>query len=141
MITKDREATIESGHQFAKTLKGGEVIGLIGELGSGKTTFVKGLAEGLHINETITSPTFVILKVYPSKIERKKIEFVHIDAYRVETIDDIRSVGIEDFLGRDDTIIVVEWAEKIKEVLSKKTKYIHFKYKDPDSREITMSKR
>lgn len=167
MITYSPEETIEFGLKFAKKLKGGEVIGLIGELGSGKTTFIKGLAEGLRVDETITSPTFVILKPYQGRIadpsnssgQVKKIEFVHIDAYRIESIDDIKSVGIEDYfersekqgsakagsyLGRNDVIVVVEWAEKIRnltagrQVLPKNTIYINFKHKKESVREITV---
>jgi tRNA threonylcarbamoyladenosine biosynthesis protein TsaE len=76
------------------------------------------------------------LKVYPAKIGKKKIELVHVDAYRVENIDDIKSVGIEEYFDRDDVIMVIEWAEKIKEILPKNTKYIHFKHVNQGSREI-----
>jgi len=136
MLSKSPEETIEAGREYAQKLKGGEVIGLIGELGSGKTTFIKGLAEGLRVDETITSPTFVILKSYSAKIQQKKIEFIHIDAYRVESIDDIKSVGIEDYIGREDAIVVVEWAEKIREILPKNTIYINFKHRKEYEREV-----
>ncbi len=136
MITKNIEQTIEYAKKFARKLKGGEVIGLIGELGSGKTTFVKGLAEGLKVADTITSPTFVMLKSYRGKIGKKNIEFIHVDAYRVENIDDIKSLGIEDFLGHDDIVIVIEWAEKIKKILPIKTKYIRFEHLSENSRKI-----
>jgi tRNA threonylcarbamoyladenosine biosynthesis protein TsaE len=144
MISRNPADTIEYAKNFAKKLKGGEVVGLIGELGSGKTTFVKGLAEGLGISETITSPTFVILKEYnilrPKSHFRSVItglKFVHIDAYRVENIDDIKSAGIEDYLGRDNAILVVEWAEKIKKILPKNTIYLNFKHTNKENnREI-----
>jgi tRNA threonylcarbamoyladenosine biosynthesis protein TsaE len=139
MILKYQQETIEYARKFASKLRGGEVIGLIGELGSGKTTFVKGLAEGLKVEETITSPTFVMLKTYPAKIDTKNIDFVHIDAYRTENIDDIKSAGIEDFLGRDDIVMVVEWAEKIREILPKNTLDIYFKHHNKENyREITI---
>jgi len=138
MITRNSQQTIEFAQRFAKKLRGGEVIGLIGELGSGKTTFIKGLAEGLRVDETITSPTFVILKSYPGRIGDKKIEFIHIDAYRIESLDDIKSVGVEDYLGRDDIIVAVEWAEKIKKILPKDTIYIQFKHKSQNQRGIIL---
>jgi len=143
MLTRSAEETIEYGLKFAKKLKGGEIIGLVGDLGGGKTTFVKGLAEGLKVAETITSPTFVILREY--NILRPKVhlrgvlsglKLVHIDAYRVETLEDIKSVGIEDYLSRNDVVMVIEWAEKIKEILPEKTKYIHFEHINQDSRRI-----
>lgn len=149
MITKNPEQTIEYAKSFAKKLKGGEVVGLVGELGSGKTTFVKGLAEGLEIKENITSPTFVLLKEYQAKkilrpktnlggLRKKVRTFVHIDAYRVENIDDIKSIGIEEYFERDNVIIVIEWAEKIRKILPKNTLYINFKHKSEKEREITL---
>lgn len=143
MISHNPQETIEYAREFAKTLEGGEVIGLIGDLGAGKTTFVKGVAEELKVAETITSPTFVILKVYNLQpkghtggglyMVRK---FVHIDAYRVESVDDIKSVGIEDYLNRKDVIVVIEWAEKIRGILPKSTIYIDFSHKSESTREI-----
>lgn len=135
MISRSQNETIEYARKFAKKLQGGEVIGLIGELGSGKTTFVKGLAEGLKVTETITSPTFVMLQSYRGKIGKKNIDFVHVDAYRVENIDDIKSVGIEDFFNRN-VVMVIEWVEKIKKILPKDTIYIRFKHKSENQREI-----
>ena len=144
MLSRSQNETIEFAKKFTRKLKGGESLGLVGELGSGKTTFVKGLAVGLGIKEPITSPTFVLLKEYdilrPNRHPRgvgKSVRFlVHIDAYRVEKIEDIKSVGIEDCLSRKETIVVVEWAEKIKKILPKHTIYINFKHKSEKEREI-----
>lgn len=142
MISHSAIETIKFARKFAKKLRGGEVIGLVGDLGSGKTTFVKGLAEELGIKENITSPTFVLLKEYAFRhaILRPKLHLVgvtkrlknlvHIDAYRAESIEDIKSVGIEDFIGRKDVVMVIEWAEKIKAILPKNTIYIKFKTLD-----------
>lgn len=144
MISNSQFETIEFAKVFAKTLNGGEAIGLIGDLGAGKTVFVQGIAEELGVKEKITSPTFVILKeynilrpkVHPQGVHDKVKKFVHVDAYRAENIEDIKSVGIEDFFDRDDVIAVVEWAEKIKEILPKNTIYINFKHLDENKREI-----
>lgn len=123
--------------EIATKLHGGEVLALSGELGGGKTTFTKGLAEALKVEEPVTSPTFVMLKTYPAKLpNNQKVELVHIDAYRVETIEDIKSVGIEDFVNRDDVVMVVEWAEKIKEILPEDIININFKFIDDKTREI-----
>lgn len=149
-ITHSPEETINFAQKFARKLKGGEIIGLIGELGGGKTTFVKGLAEGMGVKEPITSPTFVLLKEYAFRhaILRPKLhlqgvikglsKFVHVDAYRTESIEDIISVGIEDYLNRKDIVIVIEWAEKIREILPKSTIYIEFKFVDEKSRKIVI---
>lgn len=136
MISHNVQETIRFAQKIAQKLKGGEVIGLTGELGSGKTIFMKGLAEGLKVNNTITSPTFVLLKSYRGKIKNKKIELAHVDAYRIETIEDIKSIGIEDYLNHDDIILAIEWVEKIKEILPKNTIYIKFKHISENEREI-----
>jgi len=138
-ISHSFKETIKLAEKFAKNLKGGVILALTGDLGAGKTTFIKGLAEGLKVNETITSPTFVILKSYPAKIKDKNIEFVHIDAYRTETTEDIKSVAIEDYLRRDDIIIAIEWAEKIKKILPKNTINIKFEFVDEKTRKITIN--
>lgn len=136
MITKNAQETIDYAISIATNLRGGEVLALHGDLGGGKTTFAKGLAEGLKVNDIITSPTFVLLKVYPGKIGDKKIELVHIDAYRVESIEDIKSVGIEDYLDRQDVVLVIEWAEKIQEILPENVININFKQASENEREI-----
>ncbi|OGD56960.1 tRNA (adenosine(37)-N6)-threonylcarbamoyltransferase complex ATPase subunit type 1 TsaE [Candidatus Berkelbacteria bacterium RBG_13_40_8] len=144
-ISKSPEDTINFAIDFAKKLKGGEILALEGELGSGKTTFVKGLAEGLGVTETILSPTFVLLKEYD--ILRPKfhlrggtnmVKFVHVDAYRVETIEDIKSVGIEDYLNRNDVILTIEWADKIEEILPKNTIHVKFETLEEKTRKISI---
>lgn len=136
-ISKSPEDTIEFAIKFSSTLKGGEVLALKGDLGAGKTTFAKGLAEGLKVADTITSPTFVILKEYSAKIKDKQVSFVHIDAYRAETIADIESVGIQDYLDRDDVVMVIEWPEKIKEILPENTIWIKFENINEQERKIS----
>ena len=136
MTTHDSIETMAEAEKLALSLKGGEVIALHGDLGGGKTTFTKGLAEALHVADNITSPTFVMLKNYPAKIDNRMITFVHIDAYRSDSVEDIKLVGIEDFLNRDDVIMVVEWAEKIQEILPKNTININFKFINENTREI-----
>lgn len=136
-ITYSPLETMELAMNLAQTLVGGEVLALHGDLGGGKTTFTKGLAEALKVVETVTSPTFVMLKNYPAKLsQNQKIELVHIDAYRSDTIEDIKSVGIEDYLNRKDVVMVVEWAEKIMEILPYNMIEIIFKFIDNNTREI-----
>jgi len=100
------EETLQLGRRVAEGLKGGEVIALTGELGAGKTVFVKGLAKGLGIEETITSPTFVLARTYQGRLLLH-----HIDLYRLETCNDLDSIGIDDYLGGGG-VIAIEWAEK-----------------------------
>ncbi|MCX6806745.1 MAG: tRNA (adenosine(37)-N6)-threonylcarbamoyltransferase complex ATPase subunit type 1 TsaE [Candidatus Berkelbacteria bacterium] len=138
-ISKSELKTQQFSQKLAKKLKGGEIIGLSGDLGSGKTTFAKGLAKGLGIKETITSPTFVLVKIYPLTSSLKPLSLVHIDLYRLKNIKDIKELGLEDYLKKQNYICVIEWPEKIKQELFKLSDnviWITFKYIDKDTREI-----
>lgn len=138
-ISNSEKETIAFAKTFAKTLKGGDIIGLVGDLGAGKTHFTKGLAKGLGIKNRITSPTFVLMKVYP--INKKTTLnpqpstlnpeiFIHVDAYRLTSEFNPESIGLDEYLNRRDCITIIEWADRIKKNLPKKTKIIKFEIKD-----------
>lgn len=124
-ITNNENETYIFGEEYAKSLAKGSVIGLIGNLGAGKTKFAQGLAKGLGIKRIVNSPTFVIMKVYPIKKEKLK-NFVHIDAYRIKNEQDIASIGAEEYFNREDSIVLIEWADKIKKMLPKKSRFLKF---------------
>jgi tRNA threonylcarbamoyladenosine biosynthesis protein TsaE len=116
VITKSQKETISFGKKFAKTITGGEVVLLIGDLGAGKTTFVKGVALGLGVKNTITSPTFVLMKVYKNiKINKNIKILVHIDAYRGLDLADLENIGALEYFGENDTICFVEWGGALEE--------------------------
>lgn len=119
-IFKSEKETLDFAKGFAKKLKGGEVIGLTGELGAGKTVFAKGLAKGLGIKKNIQSPTFLLMKVYD--IEKPgKIKFlVHIDAYRLKSFRELHDIGISDWLERKDVVTVIEWIQNVSSIFDKK---------------------
>ena len=119
MITKSEKETLELGQKLAKRLTGGAVIALIGDLGAGKTIFIKGLAKGLGIEQMITSPTFVIMKLYKAK--SREIKFLcHIDAYRLTKGQELIDIGLSDWLGKKDVVTVIEWADQVEDILPKK---------------------
>lgn len=100
-------------------LHGGDILLLIGDLGAGKTSLVKGVAAGLGIKQEITSPTFTLMNVY--KIKNYKIKnLIHIDTYRLKNEKELVEIGVEDYLGQPDTVCVIEWPEKITELLKNK---------------------
>lgn len=101
---KNVEETYALAKKIADTLQGGEVILLSGDLGAGKTTFTKGLAKALGIEDEVTSPTFTILNVY----EDGRLKLNHLDMYRVESADELAELGIEDCFD-DDSVTVIEW--------------------------------
>lgn len=126
-ITNNHEETTALGEQLGKTCQGGEVILLLGNLGAGKTCFTQGIARGLGIKNKVNSPTFNLMKVY--KI--KKGVLCHIDAYRLNSGKDLISIGLDDYLEKKDAIVVIEWAEKVKDIWPKNKIKIEFKnFKD-----------
>ncbi len=113
------EQTYEIGKEIGEKAKEGEVYSLVGDLGVGKTVFTKGFAEGLGIDEDITSPTFTLVNEY----EQGRLPFYHFDVYRIEDISEIEDIGYEEyFYGHGVTL--VEWANKIKSLLPKGTRTI-----------------
>ena len=101
------------------------VIALHGDLGAGKTTFMQTLAKELGVTEVVTSPTFVIMKKYDTEHESVK-QLVHIDAYRIEDIDEMRPLRFKEELEQAETIIGIEWAEHISELLPEDTIHMYF---------------
>lgn len=140
ILTKSAGETKKFGERFANNLKGGEVIALVGDLGNGKTTLVQGLAKGLGIKGRIISPTFILRRDYEVKSRKKKVKrLCHIDLYRIEEgiEKEFRNLGVEGFFGSQDTIVVIEWAEKVKSMLSKSTIWIKFENLGEEKRRIS----
>ncbi len=112
------------------------IIGLYGDLGAGKTTFTKVLAEVLGVKETVTSPTFVLEKIY--KLDKQKFShLIHIDAYRLDVSSELEHLGWDIIMSSGSNLIVVEWADKIEDMLPKDTKKIYFKITGENEREIS----
>jgi len=126
------EETFAIGQRFAQYLQSGVVVILTGELGAGKTTFTKGVASGLGIEKPVTSPTFVIAKSYRTK---HNVDFIHIDAYRLRSIQDIRDLDVEAQI--DNAIVVAEWGEGFFEMIGNLIE-VKFEIDSEDSRTITM---
>lgn len=111
--TSCEDETIELGFRIGKNCKGGEIIALSGDLGAGKTYFVKGIGKGLGIEDrVINSPTFLICQSYISG----RLPLYHFDIYRLSDFSEIEDIGWYDYLGNGG-VIVIEWAEKIEEYI------------------------
>lgn len=108
--------------EIAQTLKGGEILALIGELGSGKTTFTKALGKTLGIKRNIPSPTFVMMQEFKTG---QGLTLYHLDLYRTKNFAEVQSLGITEWWGHPKTITVLEWADKIQDHLPKKTVFIY----------------
>jgi tRNA threonylcarbamoyladenosine biosynthesis protein TsaE len=130
----NEEKLIGVSKNIAGNLKGGEKLLLFGELGTGKTTFVKGLAEAMKIDRDIVrSPTFTLVNVYPGE----KMTLVHADLYRLESLDEIYEL---DFFeeGRSDRIYAIEWPELLIDEFKENVIIIELKYCDEFNRNITI---
>jgi len=135
-ITNSSEETQKLGERFAQKLQGGDVLALYGNLGSGKTTFIQGLARGLGVKRRIISPTFIIVRHY--KIDGGN--FYHVDLYRTESRHDLLGVGLDQIITQKDSVIAIEWAEKMGELLPRKRIDIEFEYIEDNKRQIKITK-
>ena len=160
-ITFSPEQTEGVGKKFAKFLKPNfltpVIISLEGELGGGKTTFIKGFARALGIETMIKSPTFVMMKKYQlttndkqlttksrkSKVESRKSKgfFYHFDCYRIQKVEDILELGWEEIIKNPKNIIAVEWGDRIKSIMPKDYTRIKFKFIDKSKRKIVIKNR
>ena len=125
--TKD---TKELAGTIAKKLKKGDTLALYGELGSGKTTFVRYLVEALGIGSRVQSPTFVL---------HRKYGFInHLDLYRLKSVVEAKNLGIEDILHDKDFVTIIEWPKLIEELFSDRTICINFEHIGENERKITI---
>jgi tRNA threonylcarbamoyladenosine biosynthesis protein TsaE len=131
-ITENSEETQSLGLLMAKEIRFGGVILLSGDLGAGKTTLTQGLLSGLNVPEPYTSPTFVIMKKYGLNI-------YHFDAYRVEK-EDILNLGWEEIMTDMSNIVIVEWAERIREIAPKGAYWVDFLWMDENRRKIKIQR-
>lgn len=129
-ISKEPQDTLEFAKRLAQKLQPGDVIALEGDLGAGKTTFTKGLAEGLEISRTVNSPTFTIIKEYQGRLP-----LYHMDVYRVE--DSYEDLGFDEYF-EGNGVTVVEWAHLIKEQLPEDLLTIYLFHEDEYSRKIVL---
>ena len=123
--TVSAKETEQLAEQFGRSLTTGGVIALYGTLGSGKTTFVKGLARGVGVTSAIQSPTFILMNVHDIRHHALKT-LVHVDCYRLDSVGELREIGLEDYLVDPSALMVIEWAEKAKGLIPKKCTKIRF---------------
>ncbi|MCB6992765.1 tRNA (adenosine(37)-N6)-threonylcarbamoyltransferase complex ATPase subunit type 1 TsaE [bacterium 210820-DFI.6.37] len=123
VIIKNETETREFGFSLAKSLEKGQVVALIGDLGTGKTALTKYIAEGLGIKSTITSPTFTIVQEY----HEGRLPLYHFDVYRIADPEEMYELGYEEYF-YGDGVCVVEWADLIEDLLPEDAKIIRIQY-------------
>ena len=134
VITNSAAETRELGKRLAEQLKAGDVILLEGDLGAGKSEFARGVAKGLGVTETVTSPSFTILNVY----ESGKLPLYHFDWYRLESSEELYELGMDEYLGGDG-VAVVEWAERCPDAVPEKRIRIRLEVTGEETRGIEIS--
>lgn len=115
------------------------VVGLYGDLGAGKTTFTKSVAKVLGVEDTVTSPTFVIEKVYELR-NQKFTHLIHIDAYRIEREEELLSLGWQEILKDPNNLILIEWPERVEGIMPEHTTIKFRTLEEENSREIEVVK-
>jgi tRNA threonylcarbamoyladenosine biosynthesis protein TsaE len=130
-IAHSAEETEEIGVEFSVDLKNGMVIALIGPLGTGKTTFVKGLAKGLLIKDIVVSPTYLLAREYHGRLALH-----HLDAYRLSSLAELVEVGLDRLLPPEDGVTVIEWPERVVGVVEKSDFVVRFEQLEGDARRI-----
>jgi tRNA threonylcarbamoyladenosine biosynthesis protein TsaE len=132
-LTKGAEETIQLGKKIGAFLVPDDVICLTGQLGAGKTTLIQGIAEGIGVKGYVTSPTFIIINEYQGRLP-----FFHVDLYRLDRVEDIEDLGIEEYFSRGGAC-VIEWAEKLGELRPKGSHEIKLEVVSEQERKLCVS--
>lgn len=133
-ISHSEHDTEEIGASFARTLKGGTVVAMYGDLGAGKTAFVRGMARGMGLDCRVSSPTFTIVNEYLGEHE-----LIHFDMYRLSSADELFDIGWEDYLTRGG-VCAVEWSERVDDAMPADTLWVDIaRGTDESDRIITIS--
>ena len=130
-ISDSPERTAEAGAQCARNALLGDVLGLTGDLGAGKTQFVKGFVAGMGANTEVTSPTFTLIHEYGGG----RVPVYHFDFYRLESPDEVTRLGLDEYLFGDG-VCIIEWADRFKELLPSGTRWISLEVRSDSERVI-----
>jgi len=134
LLSKSPEETIGIGEHLAKCVKKGDIICFFGDLGSGKTTLIKGIAGGLKISQNkVHSPTFVLMNIYQGRLP-----LFHFDLYRLESAQEINALGCDEFF-YDNGVSVIEWADRLGTFLPKEYLRVDLKHRKLNERVIRLS--
>ena len=117
-LTTGAEETLRRGAELAAALSPGDCVALSGDLGAGKTCLIQGIAAGLGVAEVVSSPTFVLLNVYTGRrVSGRPLTVYHFDLYRLTAAEELEDIGADEFLHDPDAVSLVEWADRMPQVL------------------------
>lgn len=126
---------MQAGYSYASTISLSDVIGFTGELGSGKTQFIKGICKYFMVKDVVNSPTFLIVNEYKGNLEGKEININHFDLYRLKSEHELSSIGFDNYIS-SNTICLIEWPQLAEEHLGIKLKSINFDYGNNENERI-----
>lgn len=132
-LLRNEEETLEFGRMIGKNMEEGILVCLNGDLGAGKTCLTKGIAQGLEIEEDVTSPTFILVEEYEGRLP-----LYHFDVYRIDDPEELYFIGFEEYLGKE-AVVIIEWSSRIEEILPIERLDIDISRTGEDKREITLS--
>ncbi len=134
-VTRNADETVELGRIVGRHLRAGDFVALVGELGSGKTCFVRGVAEGLQVDpdEPVTSPTFALLHIHNGRVP-----LYHFDLYRLGGDEDVAQLGFTEYF-YGDGVSVVEWADRLQEEMPAEYLTITFSHRGEDERSVDLA--
>ncbi|MDD5362616.1 MAG: tRNA (adenosine(37)-N6)-threonylcarbamoyltransferase complex ATPase subunit type 1 TsaE [Ignavibacteria bacterium] len=127
IVSGSANETIKQGEIFSKNLKAGDVIGLEGDLGTGKTQFVKGICNGFSVSEVVNSPTFIIVNEYSGESGSEALKIYHFDLYRLNMPEELGTIGFDEYI-ESGSICLIEWPELAEKYLGKSFKKVKFSY-------------
>lgn len=134
MPIRSLDALDDFAQSVSRVVGQGAILLLTGELGAGKTTFVRALARHLGVTDNVTSPTFTLIQHY-----KGQVPMIHMDLYRLDTLADIQALDPDRYFSRPNTLICIEWAEKLGELCPSDGVTLSFEFADSDARNITIT--
>jgi tRNA threonylcarbamoyladenosine biosynthesis protein TsaE len=132
MVSSSENETIKMGNKFAHILKLGDCVAFHGDLGAGKTEFIKGICDFFQVDELVTSPTFTIMNQYNGFKSHKEFRIFHVDLYRIKKIEELDEIGFEECIYTNNAIKLIEWSEKADGKLKKVDYEVNIKLDDND---------
>jgi tRNA threonylcarbamoyladenosine biosynthesis protein TsaE len=137
IFSKSSEETLNLGKEFAASLSGNSIVGLFGDLGSGKTQFVKGVCEYFNVKDNISSPTFIIVNEYDGydDISKSEIKINHFDLYRLKNFKELQEIGFDNYI-ENNSLCLIEWAELTEDYLRNDLIKVYFSYGKSENERI-----
>lgn len=136
IISRSEKDTAKAGNRYAEGLKRGNIVGLKGNLGTGKTQFVKGICEHFKVEEVVNSPTFIIVNEYNgTDAVGSAIKIFHFDLYRLKNAEELEIIGFEEYL-KDDCIVLIEWPEFAEEYMGRELTKVLLEFGEKDEERV-----